>query len=177
MEPPREVVESYTLSPEPQQTDERTEPMFTEVLHFERTWAHEAGSTAKVLAALTEASLGQRVAEGHRTLGELAWHVVVSPKVILATVGLEVDGPTKEDPMPASLEGVRRTHAASSSAVATAVRTTWTDDGLRETVEFYGMRVPRGVVLAVTLFHEIHHRGQMIVLMRQAGLAVPKVYG
>ena len=29
----------------------------------------------------------------------------------------------------------------------------------------------RGVALAVLLYHEIHHRGQMTVLMRQAGLA------
>jgi uncharacterized damage-inducible protein DinB len=31
--------------------------------------------------------------------------------------------------------------------------------------------------LTVLLRHEIHHRAQMTVLMRQAGLRVPGVYG
>jgi uncharacterized damage-inducible protein DinB len=29
----------------------------------------------------------------------------------------------------------------------------------------------------VLISHQIHHRGQMTVLMRQAGLAVPSIYG
>ena len=32
-------------------------------------------------------------------------------------------------------------------------------------------------VLAHLFLHQIHHRGQMTVLMRQAGLEVPGVYG
>ena len=35
----------------------------------------------------------------------------------------------------------------------------------------------RGMAVLVMLHHEIHHRGQMTVLMRQAGLPVPGVYG
>ena len=31
--------------------------------------------------------------------------------------------------------------------------------------------------LGFLLFHQTHHRGQMIVLMRQAGLNVPGIYG
>ncbi|MGO4373779.1 DinB family protein, partial [Paenibacillus sp. MCAF20] len=33
------------------------------------------------------------------------------------------------------------------------------------------------LVLDVLIKHEIHHRGQMTVLMRQAGLRVPDLYG
>ncbi len=41
----------------------------------------------------------------------------------------------------------------------------------------YGERWKNGFTLEVLLRHEIHHRGRMTVLMRQAGLKVPGVYG
>jgi uncharacterized damage-inducible protein DinB len=33
------------------------------------------------------------------------------------------------------------------------------------------------MALQALISHEIHHRGQMTVLMRQAGLKVPGIYG
>ena len=33
------------------------------------------------------------------------------------------------------------------------------------------------LTLQILLFHQTHHRGQMTVLMRQAGLPVPGMYG
>jgi uncharacterized damage-inducible protein DinB len=41
----------------------------------------------------------------------------------------------------------------------------------------YGERWTRGFTLFASLLHEVHHRGQMTVLMRQAGLAVPGTAG
>jgi uncharacterized damage-inducible protein DinB len=41
----------------------------------------------------------------------------------------------------------------------------------------YGEHWPRGLTLQALVFHEIHHRGAMTVLMRQAGLTVPGIYG
>ena len=41
----------------------------------------------------------------------------------------------------------------------------------------YGEKWPRGLSLQVLVVHQAHHRGQMTVLMRQAGLEVPGVYG
>lgn len=34
-----------------------------------------------------------------------------------------------------------------------------------------------GLTLSILISHQIHHRGQMTVLMRQAGLRVPGVFG
>ena len=44
-------------------------------------------------------------------------------------------------------------------------------------LEMYGSRWTRAGVLQSLVRHQIHHRGQATVLMRQAGLAVPGVYG
>ena len=41
----------------------------------------------------------------------------------------------------------------------------------------YGERWTRAFGLKVCVDHQIHHRGQLTVLMRQAGLRVPSLYG
>jgi uncharacterized damage-inducible protein DinB len=151
--------------------------MFTAVRHFLATWTHESAETARVMAALTDASLEQRIAEGSRSLGELAWHVVVSQREILGKTGLDWDAPSERDPAPDRAAAIHSDYVDAAKALAAAVEQQWDDGALRERDEIYGREWPRGVTLAVTLHHEIHHRGQMTVLMRQAGLRVPGVYG
>ena len=41
----------------------------------------------------------------------------------------------------------------------------------------YGETWSRGMTLFYLILHQAHHRGQMEVLMRQAGLKVPGIYG
>jgi uncharacterized damage-inducible protein DinB len=41
----------------------------------------------------------------------------------------------------------------------------------------YGDKWKRGQTLHALILHQAHHRGQMTVLMRQAGLPVPGIYG
>jgi uncharacterized damage-inducible protein DinB len=48
---------------------------------------------------------------------------------------------------------------------------------LLETIAMYGEAWTRGRTLAALVAHQTHHRAQMTVLMRQAGLEVPGVYG
>ena len=54
---------------------------------------------------------------------------------------------------------------------------TFTDTSLREEVDSFGRRMQRAEVLESYVRHQIHHRGQMTVLMWQAGLVVPGLYG
>lgn len=151
--------------------------MFTAVRHFLNTWRHESASTARVFAELTDASLAQRVAPGHRTLGELAWHIVTAPRGIVGKTGLSYGAPAKADPQPARAAAIHSAYVDAANALASAVEREWTDETLRVKDNLYGQPWPRGLTLAIVLHHEIHHRGQMTVLMRQAGLRVPGVYG
>ncbi len=48
----------------------------------------ESATTLKVLDSLTDASLIQPIVEGHRTLGQLAWHLTTSFQSILEQTGL-----------------------------------------------------------------------------------------
>ncbi len=151
--------------------------MYSAVSHFLTTWAHESAETARVMAALTDGSLEQRVAEGYRSLGELAWHVVVAQREILGKTGLEWDAPGKTQPAPTRAAEIHSAYVDAAKALGAAVEQQWDDDTLRIRDRLYDREWPRGLTLAVMLHHEIHHRGQMTVLMRQAGLKVPGVYG
>jgi uncharacterized damage-inducible protein DinB len=79
--------------------------------------------------------------------------------------------------MPSRASEIAAAYRAAAEEVLTLVSTSWTDADLRVEDDLYGMRWPRASTLAVLIRHEVHHRGQMTVLMRQAGLAVPGVYG
>ena len=52
-----------------------------------------------------------------------------------------------------------------------------TDAQLEEEVSVFGGAMPLGKVLRMIIDHQNHHRSQMTVLLRQAGLVVPPVMG
>ena len=150
--------------------------MFRRVQDFLETWAHERSATLKVLAALTDASLAQAVTTDHRTLGRLAWHVATTPAEMMERTGLSVGGPPHESPPPGTAAAVAATYEKASQAVADGVAR-WTDATLEVEDDMYGQKWARGMTLMALVVHQAHHRGQMTVLMRQAGLVVPGVYG
>ena len=53
----------------------------------------------------------------------------------------------------------------------------WSDKNLPEELAIYGDVWKKGSFLFSLIVHQAHHRAQMTVLMRQAGLKVPGVYG
>ena len=107
--------------------------MFTGVEHFIRTWSHESKTSQNVMDALTDQSLSQAVANDHRTLGRMAWHIVQSIPEIMAGVGLECDGPAQNEPMPKSAKEMRDAYAKVSTQLLEQVQKNWTDKTLLET--------------------------------------------
>jgi uncharacterized damage-inducible protein DinB len=150
--------------------------MFRRVQDFVKTWEQERASTLKILGALTDASLGQAVTTDHRTLGRLGWHLATTPAEMMERTGLKVGGPSHESPPPKTAAAIVATYEAASRAVADGVAA-WTDGTLEVEDDMYGRKWARGTTLLALVVHQAHHRGQMTVLMRQAGLKVPGVYG
>jgi len=150
--------------------------MFRRVADFEKSWADDSESTLKVLRALTDASLNQAVSPGGRTLGRLAWHVTCTLGEMPGHVGLEVEGPAQESDPPASAAAIAAAYETASRSLLEKVKA-WNDATLEVEDDMYGQRWTRGFTLHALLEHQIHHRGQMTVLMRQAGLRVPGIYG
>jgi uncharacterized damage-inducible protein DinB len=91
--------------------------------------------------------------------------------------GLGVQGPGENDPVPPTAEEISARFKEAADSLAHEIRTTWGDSDLEVEDDMYGESWPRGKTLAALLNHQTHHRGQMTVLMRQAGLRVPGVYG
>jgi uncharacterized damage-inducible protein DinB len=151
--------------------------MFKTIADFELWWSGESQSTLKVMRALTDASLGQAVAPGGRTLGRIAWHIVQTIGEMGGAAGLKIEGANEHTPQPTSASAIASAYEANAQAVAKAVTTAWKDADLPGEIEMYGEKWARSKALMALVAHEGHHRGQMTVLMRQAGLKVPGVYG
>jgi uncharacterized damage-inducible protein DinB len=150
--------------------------MFRRVTDFRKAWDQETENTRKVLAALTDASLGQSVTREDRTLGRLAWHLVTTPGEMMERTGLRVAGAAHDSPVPATATAIVSAYDVAAKSVADGVAA-WTDATLEAEDEMYGEKWPRGLTLQALIVHQAHHRGQITVLMRQAGLKVPGVYG
>jgi uncharacterized damage-inducible protein DinB len=151
--------------------------MFRRVDDFEKAWAQESESTLKILRALTDASLAQAVNADGRTLGRMAWHLATTLGEMLERTSLRVSGPAHESKLPEAAAAIVDAYERASRAVGEEVAARWKDADLELEDEMYGEKWARGLTLQALIVHQAHHRGQMTVLMRQAGLAVPGVYG
>lgn len=151
--------------------------MIRTISDFEQTWSKEIEATQKILKHLTDKSLGQRVDSDSRTLGRLAWHIVTTISEMMSKTGLVLAGPHPEAPVPATAKEIFRAYSDAAISLLEQVKKNWTDSTLEKKDDLYGEMWARGNTLAALILHQTHHRGQMTVLMRQAGLDVPGVYG
>jgi len=153
--------------------------MYRTIAEFLEDWKVEAALTLKVLDTLTDASLKQAVSAAQaRTLGDLAWHLVGSVPLMLGAGGLQVAGPDVRKPTPASAAEIAEGYRAASVAATSALQQQWNDAKLPEKLLLFGfIDTTYGGLLNTLVRHQIHHRGQMTILMRQAGLVAPGVYG
>lgn len=142
---------------------------------FLNVWKMESATTLKIFNALTDASLAQAVVPGGTSLQWLAWHITGSINTLPAYGGF-LAIPEKA-PAPATAAEIVAAYEQNSQRLVAAVEETGTDAFLAETVDFFGHPMRRGALLSLTLSHQVHHRGQMTVLMKQAGLYTPGVYG
>jgi uncharacterized damage-inducible protein DinB len=150
--------------------------MITSIHEFREIWREESNFTRRAIAALSDASLAQPVCDDHRTLGRISWHVIASIPDTMCRTGLSVQGP-ELDSTPSSKASEHVTAYELASASLVRAIDGWTDADLDTEDDMFGERWTRRFTLQVLINHQIHHRGQMTVLMRQAGLRVPGIYG
>jgi uncharacterized damage-inducible protein DinB len=150
--------------------------MFRRIDDFRTAWAADSESMLKILRTLTDASLAQAVAPGGRTLGRLGWHLTCTLGEMPGHVGLTVDSPLEDSDPPSSAAAIAEAYEKASRSLLKQLEG-WTDATLDVEDDLYGQRWTRGFTLHALLEHQVHHRGQMTVLMRQAGLRVPGIYG
>ena len=151
--------------------------MYRRISDFLNDWKDESKSTIAVLEALTDESLTQRVTPTGRSLGKLGWHIAQCLHMV-TEAGLQgLEAPTEHEQVPTTAKAILKAYTDGADSLARTVEKGWSDAQLAEEVPMYGESWPRGKVLSAIVRHEAHHRGQMTVLMRQAGLVVPGPYG
>lgn len=150
--------------------------MFYKIEDFAREWKQEYELTLKLMDALTDRSLEQAVGDERRTLGQIAWHLVDSLRY-MSHFGLAFEGAEGDKTAPGSAAVIASQYRAIGQSLLDAVASQWTDADLLSQHEIMGELWDNGASLRFTLMHQAHHRGQMTVLMRQAGLPVPGLYG
>ena len=150
--------------------------MYRKIEDFIQDWNESAAGTLAVFRAMTDDKLNQAIAEEHNTLGWLAWHLTNAPVFLTKFVGVNLAPVGNPAEVPASAKTIADSYQGMSSALAEAVRTL-SDADLAEEVDAFGGKMARGQILRKIVDHQTHHRGQMTVLLRQAGLPVPGVMG
>lgn len=151
--------------------------MIRTIRDFEFLWSAEIENTQKVFKHLTNDSLARLIHPDVRTLGRLAWHIVTNIPEIAGKTGLTIAGPKEDDPIPSTAREILAGYSNAAISFLDEVKKNWTDATLDVVDEMYGQKWKRGFSLTAFVKHEIHHRGEMIALMRVAGLRVPGIYG
>ncbi len=150
--------------------------MYVTVEDFIAEWNQEAALTQGILDGLTDEALRQRVYPEGRTLGRIAWHFVTNIPEYLTEFGVPMAGARDPIEVPSARE-IAETFRTVAADAADALGKQWTDDSLKQTQNAFGRIESNATILLGLIKHIVHHRGQVTVLMRQAGLPIPAVYG
>jgi uncharacterized damage-inducible protein DinB len=143
----------------------------------------EAQTTRRVLERVPDAHLDWRPHEKSWSLGQLALHVAQIPGSV-ATLAMQSPAAPpvfvqeraarSADLIPALQQSITTAKSILGSASDATMTETWRlVSGDREL-----MAIPRVAFLrAIMLNHWYHHRGQLVVYLRQLDVPVPSVYG
>jgi uncharacterized damage-inducible protein DinB len=151
--------------------------MYRTIQDFLDDWKYESDATLKVFKNLTDTSLNQKVSPDGRSLGFLAWHLILTLGEMGGKAGLKINTPSEDTPVPQKASDIVAAYEKGGASVGTSVKESWNDGMLKDEIDMYGQKWTRGATLSSLVVHQIHHRAQMTVLMRQAGLKVPGIYG
>ncbi len=149
--------------------------MFRSLDDFVRTWQQETVQTGRLLEHLTDASLSQQVVPEHFTLGKLGIHLSQAITFMMSNAGVNLSSFPEKDSYNAA--EIAELYKETAEDFLSKLQEQWNDEKLSETTTFFGRETAYGSILFLLLQHQTHHRGQMTVLMRQAGLTVPGMVG
>ena len=151
--------------------------MYRRIDDFLQDYENLTKGTLQIIGELTDEILDQPVADGHRTLGQIAWHIATTVPEMMSRTGLTISSIDQDSPPPESASEIAAAYRKATEELCEALEARWSDKTLIRTDDMYGEEWLRGATLTVLIHHEVHHRGQMTVLLRQAGHKVPGVMG
>ena len=151
--------------------------MYRKLSDFIDDWKYESEATIKVLNNLSNESLMVKFNKEIRTPGRLAWHIVTSVGEMVQRTGLSFKTVNDDAPIPPTVQEIVDEYKRTSENMKKEIEDNWNDETLKQEDNMYGQMWTRAKTLKVLITHQIHHRAQLTVIMRMAGLSVPGVYG
>jgi len=151
--------------------------MYSKIDEFLSDWQYETECTLKYFSLISDKDVHKKYHPQVRSMGRLAWHLTETISEMLNRTGLKVHGPGEDDLIPWTMSKMIDSYKASAASAAEQVKANWTDASLEEKVNMYGEEWTKGMVLTTLVLHQAHHRGQLSIVMRMAGIKVPGVYG
>jgi uncharacterized damage-inducible protein DinB len=150
-----------------------------EIQQFIELWEFESGVTRGLLASIPQDKYDFRPDPEGRSIGELAWHLA-ELEGIMTHIAQARDfkarpaGLERPRTVPELASGYERVHREAVERV----RALRPEDLEREFPFFGGRQMSvRNVLRFPLLHHLIHHRGQLMMMIRQAGSVPSRVYG
>lgn len=150
--------------------------MYCKVQDFISDFKEESQKTLQIFNSLTDSSLAAKVYSEGRNIETICRHIIWSLVDMLKTFGLE-EMHHQKDQRFENVQEIVRAYQEQTEKVLNHIPNVISDNQLEDEVEIYGEKWTKKQVLYGFLKHEIHHRAQITVLMRQSGLKVPGIYG
>ncbi len=153
--------------------------MYNKISDFLEDWKYESESTIKVLSNLTDKVLTVKFNKDIRTAGRLAWHIVGAISDLGHRMGLTFEKVDQNLSFPSTAKEIVDEYKRASGGLVKEIKEKWNDNTLsvEDKITGQGEMWSRGKTLGALVTHQIHHRAQLTVVMRLAGLKVPGVYG
>lgn len=149
-----------------------------DVRFFFETWDSSHRLTRQTLELFPDASVGEEVISGLRTPGELFGHIVAHNRVAMdACIRREVTSHESYEP-PSTVNCVSKqdllvySRRVMEMAFAHANQAA---DIWKQTVETPWGRQRMEAIFVEAYSHEVHHRGQLYVMLRKIGITPPRL--
>ena len=153
-----------------------------EISRFMNVWQQESAKTINLLKSLPSDQYDFRPDADGRSLGELAWHLAESDAYI--TFGIERGEFAFDGVKPAGIERPRKVELLAPAyerilrdAVERVKKLTPEDLDRQLTFFSLGPLSIRDLLWNLVLLHNIHHRGQLVLMCRLAGGTPIGVFG
>lgn len=142
---------------------------------FVSNWNRIHKETSRVLRAAPDERLDWLPREGMFTFRELIGHIPQAEDVLVRSA---LAGTTQQGGFDFSNLDAQQIADAFDLQHDRLVREVMnlTPSQLKEEVEFHGRRLRRGILLWFVTEHEIHHRGQLFIYYRLAGIEPPNLH-
>ena len=151
--------------------------MYRKITDFTVHWQEEVDMTMLLFQNIDFGQKSDKINENVRSLERLVWHICQTVTELGHKIGLfETDLMENKD-CPDTIEDVVLLYADITKQLKNNISQLWSDADLDTEIPIYGETWTRGKALTILVLHQVHHRGQLTVVMRTLGMKVAGLYG